>query len=448
MTITLKKINNRLKNIKRNTTKIIIILTTYVAIAKTNTQFDVDATTIIIASYNNINQRRQLKKTKREKTMIFKIKKQREKNSLRALFVKKLIKRLQRAEKTKENVMIARRLLNENVELMTRSKKIRNRSTINNSLLKHVTLSTYAVFKTFDVLAYDVRVVDVQTKNQQKIIKRIKKQNEILHSSLQIARMTRSKNVVNNEKKLSSLIVKIYSAEQIDRLIKDDLLHEYTQIICELFVNNCRIKQCFNCQRYEHIDKICRYERRCSICFELHSDFTCKVTIDKRKCANCENNHSIWFFQCKIRMIKKNRIFDIWRTKSILYSTNFKDISRATFNKLDVVIQQTLTRSVITSSTSSFCFSIEEILIQKEIEILKNIMHLKIENYTINEITEKRTLSQNSERSMSLSFCQRSISVVQIINNQLNNAFDVLKNHSSTRTSQNTTQDTQLQHQF
>jgi hypothetical protein len=107
MTITLKKIINRLKNIERNTTKIIIILTTYAAIAKTNTHREIDATTIIIASYNNINQRRRLKKTKKEKTMMFEIKKQREKNNLRAFFVKKLIKRLQQAEKMKENVMIA-----------------------------------------------------------------------------------------------------------------------------------------------------------------------------------------------------------------------------------------------------------------------------------------------------------------------------------------------------
>jgi hypothetical protein len=190
MTITLKKINNKLNNIERNTTKIIIILTTYVAIAKTSIQREVDATTIIIASYNNINQHRQLKKTKREKTVIFKIKKQREKNNLRTFFVKKLIKRLQRAEKMKKNVMIARRLLNENVKLMTRSEKIKNKLTINNSLLKHVTSSTYTVFRIFDVLAHDVRVVDVQTKNQQKIIKRIKKQNKILHSNLKIAKMT------------------------------------------------------------------------------------------------------------------------------------------------------------------------------------------------------------------------------------------------------------------
>ncbi len=239
--------------------------------------------------------------------------------------------------------------------------------------------------------------------------------------------------------------MKIHSAEQINRLIKDDFLHEYSQIFCELFVNNCRIKQCFNCQRYDHIDKICRHERRCSICVESHNDSTCKISIDKRKCVNCEDNHSIWSFQYKIKVIEKDKISNIWRTKSILHSIDFKDIQQTTFKKLDVSAQQTFNRRKITSSTSFFCFSIEEVLTQKKTTILKSIMHLKTRNYSMNEIIDKRTLSQSLERSMSSSSRQRSISVVQMFSSQMNNAFDVLKNRLNTWASQKTTQNTQTQ---
>jgi hypothetical protein len=173
-----------------------------------------------------------------------------------------------------------------------------------------------------------------------------------LHSSLRIARIIWSKNVINEEKKLSSLIVKIHNAEQINRLIRNDFLHEYSQISCELFVNNCRIKQCFNCQRYDHIDKICRHERRCSVCVELHNDSTCKISIDKRKCVNCESNHSIWSFQCKVKIIEKDKISNIWCTKSILHSINFKNIQQTTFNERDVDAQQTFSDEEISSSTS------------------------------------------------------------------------------------------------
>jgi hypothetical protein len=184
-----------------------------------------------------------------------------------------------------------------------------------------------------------------------------------LHSNLRIAKVIWSKSVINKEKELSFLIMKIRSAKQINRLIRNDFLHEYSQIFCELFVNNCRIKQCFDCQRYDHIDKIYRHERRCSVCVESHNDSTCKISIDKKKCANCESIHSIWSFQCKIRIIEKNKISNIWRTKSILHSINFKDIQQTTFKEFDVDVQQTFNRKKNTSSTSFFCFSIKEILI-------------------------------------------------------------------------------------
>ncbi len=103
ISLTLKKINITLNNIERNTTKIIIILIFNAVVTKTSAQRDVDATTTtIITSYNNINQQRQLKKVKREKTLIFKIKEQSEKNNLRTFFVKKLIERLQQVEKIKK----------------------------------------------------------------------------------------------------------------------------------------------------------------------------------------------------------------------------------------------------------------------------------------------------------------------------------------------------------
>jgi hypothetical protein len=190
ISLTLKEINIRLNNIERNTTKIIIILIFYVVVTKTKAQREIDATTTtIITSYNNINQQKQLKKAKRKKTLIFKIKKQSEKNNLRTLFVKKLIERLQRIEKIKENVMKTKRLFNENVKLISRSKKNKNRLIINNCLMKNFASSTYAMSKIFEILIHEMCVIDVQTNNQQKIIRRIKKQNEILHSNLRIARI-------------------------------------------------------------------------------------------------------------------------------------------------------------------------------------------------------------------------------------------------------------------
>jgi hypothetical protein len=100
-----------------------------------------------------------------------------------------LIERLQRVEKIKKNVMTTKRFFNENVKLITRSKKIKNRLIINNFLMKNVASSTYVMSRIFEILIYEMRMIDVQTSNQQKIIRRIEKQNEILHSNLRIARI-------------------------------------------------------------------------------------------------------------------------------------------------------------------------------------------------------------------------------------------------------------------
>jgi hypothetical protein len=69
-------------------------------------------------------------------------------------------------------------------------------------------------------------------------------------------------------------------------------------------------------------------------------------------------------------------------------------------------------------------------------------MYLKTKNYSMNEIIDKQMLSQNLKRNMSSSSRQLNVSVMQIISNQTNNAFDVLKNRLNTRSFQKTTQST------
>jgi hypothetical protein len=81
------------------------------------------------------------------------------------LFVKKLIECLQRVEKIKKNVMTTKRFFNENVKLITRSKKIKNRLIINDFLMKNVASSTYTMSRIFEILIHEMRMIDVQMNN-------------------------------------------------------------------------------------------------------------------------------------------------------------------------------------------------------------------------------------------------------------------------------------------
>ncbi len=245
--LALREMNIRLNNLERNIAKITSTLFIYAIVTKTKNMQNVEFTIVIIATYNNINQQRQLKKIKKERRMIFKIKKKKKRENLKILSTKKSIERLQRIDKMKNDVLTTCHLSSENVKMMTKIKKIKKRVIINEIFAKNIASLIYIMWRTFKMLIHDVRVVDVQTTNQQKMIRRIEKQNETLHSRLKIVKIIWFKSVNNSNKKLTSLIIEIYSVEQLNKLIQNDLLKEYTHVTCEFFVNNCRIKQCFNC---------------------------------------------------------------------------------------------------------------------------------------------------------------------------------------------------------
>jgi hypothetical protein len=187
--LALREMNIRLNNLERNTAKITFTLFIYAIVTKTKSMQNVEFTIVIIATYNNINQQRQLKKIKKERKMIFKIKEQKKRKSLRMLSTKELMKRLQRTEKMKNDVLTTRRLSSENVKMMTRTEKIKKRVIISEIFAKSIASSTYIMRRTFEMLTHDVRVVDVQTINQQKTIRKIEKQNKALHSRLKIVRI-------------------------------------------------------------------------------------------------------------------------------------------------------------------------------------------------------------------------------------------------------------------
>ncbi len=77
-----------------------------------------------------------------------------------------------------------------------------------------------------------------------------------------------------------------------NRLIKDDLLNDYFHQACEYFEKECKLKQCFRCQKYDHVSKTYRNDIKCDFCAYEHCFDEYKAINDHKKCVNCEKKLS------------------------------------------------------------------------------------------------------------------------------------------------------------
>jgi hypothetical protein len=205
-----------------------------------------------------------------------------------------------RVEKHKKNVLIIKHLFSENIKILTRSAKTKQKLKRNKTLLNDVASTTFLSRCIFEIMIHDVKITSINTQNQQTIIKHIVQQNASMHSNLKITRVIWSKRAkIISSKKYFSLIMKIYNAAIINHLIKEKLLNEYSHRTCEYFDKNCRLKQCYNYQRYDHIEKSCKYKRRCAIYASSHNESICTTSIKKRKCVNYDENHFFDRFNAK-----------------------------------------------------------------------------------------------------------------------------------------------------
>ncbi len=77
-------------------------------------------------------------------------------------------------------------MFDDDLKLLANFEKTRERMKQNKEFLYDITLSTITIRRTYVVLTHDVRMSNVNTFNQQKIINQILKQNNNLHKDLNI----------------------------------------------------------------------------------------------------------------------------------------------------------------------------------------------------------------------------------------------------------------------
>jgi hypothetical protein len=121
------------------------------------------------------------------------------------------------------------------------------------------------------VLIHGVRVADYPRVEKEKNIKRIESENDRLHPGLKIKDI-RWLGYVEGVKEYASLIMRIDSATQANRLIQEGIVMRYDLKNVETYDPKCRITQCFKCQQYGHISPDCTSQQRCGHCGEQSSE--------------------------------------------------------------------------------------------------------------------------------------------------------------------------------
>ncbi len=162
---------------------------------------------------------------------------------------------------------------------------------------KEITSLTYVARRTFAMLTYKV-CTTINMSNQEKIIKRLIKDNVRLYEDLKVLRIVWLKKIADSEKTHSSLIVEIMIKAMMNQLMNVSMLNLYQECACKLFEKNCCITQCFRCHKFDHMIKICKKNQCCEKCADKHHIKKCVMSLNKRRCINCNENHELWRCIC------------------------------------------------------------------------------------------------------------------------------------------------------
>ena len=173
------------------------------------------------------------------------------------------------------------------------------------------------------MLAHEIHIT-INTSNQKVIIKRLIKDNVRLHENLKILRIAWFKKVVKREKIHSSLIVKIIIKAMTNQLINKNMLNLYQECLYKLFEKNCCITQCYRCFEFDHMIRFCKKKQHYVKCADKHHIKECVMSLNKRRCVNCNKDHELWRHICLKWRQQMKQTSEIYRNKSIKYSKALK----------------------------------------------------------------------------------------------------------------------------
>ncbi len=208
-------------------------------------------------------------------------------------------------------IMLLRKLESEDIALYAMSLKAWAVLEKFQTWVKRIASLAHVIRRSFMILAHDVHIT-LNTSNKKMIIKTLIKNNVKLHEDLKMLRIAWLKKIVKSEKIHSSLIIKIMIKTMMNWLLNVDILNSYQECSCKLFEKNCRITQCYKCFDFDHIAKFCKNEECCFKCTDKHHIEECAVSMNRRRCANCNDSHELWRHSCfkwKLSIKQSEEIF-------------------------------------------------------------------------------------------------------------------------------------------
>ena len=267
---------------------------------------------------------------KRWEVMI-KIINRREIEKIQKKSIEQILQRIASVSTGQRNLIVSlRKLSSENISLHAVSSDAWANLKKTQIWAKEITSSTHVTRQIFAVLTHEVHTT-IDMNNQKKIIERLIKDNLRLHEDLKVLRIVWLKKITESEKIYSSLIIEIAIEAMMNWLINVSMLNSYQECACELFEKNCHITQCFRCHKFDHMTRFCRKNQRCEKCVSKHHIKKCVMSLNKRRCINCNENHELWRRICLKWQQQMKQTFEIYRNRSFRYSEMSK-YSRAFFS--------------------------------------------------------------------------------------------------------------------
>ncbi|RYN55410.1 hypothetical protein AA0117_g13290 [Alternaria alternata] len=105
-------------------------------------------------------------------------------------------------------------------------------------------------------------------------------------------------------KTATTITIEFTKPEDANKIIDEGLIWQGEVFQCERYERQCRVKQCFKCQRYGHIGTQCKATTACGHCAQEHDTRDCPSRAGQavtRKCAACRGEHEAWSRQCPTR---------------------------------------------------------------------------------------------------------------------------------------------------